>query len=112
MLIFYFELKKRGSFSSKQKLVTMPASDDDIVAHLHERMRKPNLTSQQRSSIVQALLLMVVAGDVELKLMLGAIKSVSVSFHVDRKTIRKIWQRTLANLNNLDIQSLISSPKK
>jgi hypothetical protein len=75
----------------------MPASDDETtVATLHEKMRKPNLTSQQRSNIVQALLLMVVPGDVELKLMLGVIKSVSESFHVDRKTIRKIWQRAHA----------------
>jgi hypothetical protein len=55
----------------------MPASDDETtVVPLHERMRKPNLTSQQRREIVQALLLMVVPGDVELKLMVGAIKSV------------------------------------
>ena len=72
----------------------MPASDDETaVAPLHEGMRKPNLNSQQRRDIVQALLLMVVPGDVELKLMLGAIKSVSETFHVDQKTIRKIWQR-------------------
>ena len=91
----------------------MPASDDETaVAPLHEGMRKPNLTSQQRRDIVQALLLMVVPGDVELKLMLGAIKSVSETFHVDRKTIRRIWQRALANFNNPDIKSLISSPKK
>ena len=76
----------------------MPASDDETtVAPLHEGMRKPNLTSQQRRDIVQALLLMVVPGDVELKLMLGAIKSMSETFHVDQKTIRKIWQPTLAN---------------
>jgi hypothetical protein len=91
----------------------MPASDDETtVAPLHEGMRKPNLTSQQRSDIVQALLLIVVPGDVELKLMLGAIKSVSETFHVDRKTIRKIWQHALVNFNNPDIKRLISSPKK
>ena len=91
----------------------MPASDDEItVAPLHEGTRKPNLTSQQRRDIVQALLLMVVPGDVELKLMLSPIKSVSETFHVDRKTIRKIWQHALANFNNPDIKSVISSPKK
>ena len=65
----------------------MPASDDEttVVAPLHEGIRKPNLTSQQRRDIVQALLLMVVPGDVELKLMLDAINSVSETFHVDRK---------------------------
>jgi hypothetical protein len=31
---------------------------------------------------------------------------------VDQKTIRSNWQRTLANFNNPDIKSLISSPKK
>jgi hypothetical protein len=55
---------------------------------------------------------MVVPGDVELKLMLGAIKSESETFHVDRKTIRKVWQRALANFNNPDIKSLLFSPKK
>ena len=92
----------------------MPASDDETtVAPLHEGMRKPNLTSQQRRDIVQALLLMVVPGHhVELKWMLGVIKSVSETFHVDQKTITKIWQRALANFNNPDIASLISSPKK
>ena len=55
---------------------------------------------------------MVVPGDVEFKLMLGAIKSVSETFHVDRKIIRKIWRPALANFNNPDIKSLISSPKK
>jgi hypothetical protein len=69
-------------------------------------MRKPNLTSQQeRRDIVQFLLLMFVPGDVELKLTLGAIKSVS-------ETIRKILKRALANFNNPDIKSFISSPKK
>jgi hypothetical protein len=91
----------------------MPASDDETTAApLHEGMRKANLTSQQRRDIVQALLLMVVPGDVEFKLMLGAIKSVSETFHVYRKTIRKVWQRALANFHNPDIKSLISSPKK
>jgi hypothetical protein len=69
----------------------MPASDDETtVAPLHEGRRKPNLISQQWRDIVQALLLMVVPGDVELKLMFGAIKSVSETFHVDQKTIRKV----------------------
>jgi hypothetical protein len=44
--------------------------------------------------------------------MLGAIKSVSEIFHVDQKTIRKIWLRALANFNNPDITSLISLSKK
>ena len=62
----------------------MPASDDETtVAPLHEGTRKPNLTTQQGREIVQALLFMVVPGDVELKVMLGAIKSVSETFHVD-----------------------------
>ena len=92
----------------------MPASDDETtVAPLHVEMRKPNLTSQQMRDIVQALLLMIVLpGDVELKLMLGVIKSVSETFHVDQKTIRKIWQHALVNFNNPDIKRLISSPKK
>jgi hypothetical protein len=54
---------------------------------MSEGKGKPNLTSQQRRDIVQALLLMVVPGDVELKLMLGTIKSVSESFHVDKKQL-------------------------
>jgi hypothetical protein len=37
---------------------------------------------------------------------------VSETFHVDRKTIRKVWQRALPNFNNPDIKSRISSPKK
>jgi hypothetical protein len=53
---------------------------------------------------------MVVHGDVELKLMVGAIKSVSESFHVDQKIVRH--QQALVNFNNPDIKSLISSPKK
>ena len=66
----------------------MPTSDDKAtVAPLQENMKKPNLTSQQRMDIVQALLLMVVPGDDELKLELGAIKSVSETFHVDRKQL-------------------------
>ena len=91
----------------------MPASDDETtVAPLHEGMRKPNLTSQQRRDIAQALLLMVVPCDVELKLMLGAIKSVSETFHVDRKIIRKIWRPALANFNNPALKSLTFSQKK
>ena len=62
----------------------MPTSDDETtVAPLQENKRKPSLTSQQRKDIVQALLLMVVPGDAELKLVLGAIKSVSDTYHVD-----------------------------
>ena len=89
----------------------MPTSDDETtVAPLQENRRKPNLTSQERRDIVQALLLMVVPGDAELKLVLGAIKSVSDTYHVDRKTIRRIWQRAVANFFNPDIRSLVSSP--
>ena len=64
----------------------MLASDDDTtIAPLHEGMRKPNsLTSQLRRHIVQSLLLMVVPGGVELKLLLGATKSMSKTFHVER----------------------------
>jgi hypothetical protein len=83
----------------------MPHSEDETIVapHRHEGMRKPNLTSQQRRDNVQALLLMYVPGDVELKL----------SFHVDQKTIRrKFWQLALANFNNPDIESFISLPKK
>jgi hypothetical protein len=41
----------------------MPTSDDETIALLQENRRKPNLTSQQRRDIVQALLvLMVVPG--------------------------------------------------
>jgi hypothetical protein len=85
MLIFKFEVTKSvGPSVLSKSLVTMPASDDEItVAPLHEGTRKPNLTSQQRRDFVQALLLMVVPGDVELKLMLGTRKSVSETFHVD-----------------------------
>ena len=90
----------------------MPTSDDEtIVAPLQENKRKANLTSQQRKDIVQALLLMVVPGDAELKLVLGAIKSVSDTYHVDRKTIRKIWQRAV-EFFLIQIKSFISSPKK
>jgi hypothetical protein len=61
-----------------------PSDDETTVAPLHVGMRKPNLTSQQRRGIVQALLLKIVLpGDVELKMMLGAIKPVSEVFHVD-----------------------------
>jgi hypothetical protein len=70
------------------------------------------MTSQQRRDIFQALFLMVVPGDVELKLTLCAMKSVTESFHVDQKTIRKIWQRTLTKFNNADIKSFVSSRKK
>ena len=74
----------------------MPTSEDETtVAPLQHNKRKLNLTSQQRKDIVQALLLMVVPGNAELKLVLGAIKSVSDTYHVDRKTIRKIWQRAV-----------------
>ena len=91
----------------------MPTSDDETtVAPLQENMRKPNLTSQERRDIVQALLLMVVPGDPELKLVVGAIKSLSDTYHVDRKTIRNIWQRAVANFFDPNIKSLISSPKK
>jgi hypothetical protein len=56
--------------------------------------------------------MIVLPGDVELKMMLGAIKPVSETFHVDWKTIRRMWQRALSNFNNPDIKSVISSPKK
>jgi hypothetical protein len=79
----------------------MPTSDDETtVAPLQEKIRKePNLTSQERRDIVQAFFFTAVPGDAELKLVSGAIKSVSDTYHVIQKTIRKIWQ------------SLVSSPK-
>jgi hypothetical protein len=55
---------------------------------------------------------MVVPGDVELKLTLGAMKSVTESIQLDPQTIRKISQRALKNFNNADIESSIFSQKK
>ena len=114
MFILHFETEKIEVPSVlSEELATMPTSDDETtaVAPLQEKnRRKRNLTSQERRDIVQALLLMVVPGDAELKLVLGAIKSVSDTYHVDQKTIRRIWQRAVANFFNPDIRSLVSSP--
>ena len=70
MLIFQFEVTKSEDPSDLSKqLVTMPTSDDETaVAPIHEGKKK------QRWDIVQALLLMVVPGDVESKINVGRIK--------------------------------------
>jgi hypothetical protein len=58
MLILCCEVEK--SEGPSVSCITMPTSvDETTVAPLQEDKRKPNLTSQPRRDIVQALLLMV-----------------------------------------------------
>jgi hypothetical protein len=52
-------------------------------------MRKPNLTSQQRRDIAQALLLMVVLGDVELTIIVSSLMSKNTQI-VDQKFLRML----------------------
>ena len=75
-------------------------------------MRKRNLTSEERRSIVSRLLLSVQPDDPDFKLGRGIITSTADFYHVSRITIRKVWQRALANFRNPAIQSFISSPRK
>ena len=75
-------------------------------------MKKKNLTSKQRRDIVSTLLLSVKPDDPELKLARGIITATAQRFNVDRSTIRLVWQRALANYQNPNIRSFISSPLK
>ena len=73
------------------------------VAPPPENSKKRNLSSEERRDIVSTLLLTVKPGDPEMKLARGAIKSCADAYGVDRSTIRKVWQRALANYLNPDI---------
>jgi transposase-like protein len=75
-------------------------------------MKKPNLTSEERRSIVSALLLTVKPGDPNLKLSHGALTAVARDFNVNRKTIKKIWDRALANYHDPHVRAFVSSPQK
>ena len=75
-------------------------------------MKKPNLTSEERRSIVSALLLTVKPGDPNLKLSHGALTAVARDFNVNRKTIKKIWDRALANYHDSHVRAFVSSPQK
>jgi len=62
--------------------------------------------------IVSRLVLTIQPDDAAMKLGRGAITAAADAFHVSRITIRKIWQRALANFRNPNIRSFISSPCK
>lgn len=76
------------------------------------RERKRNLTSLQRRNIVSTLLLSVTPGDNNFKLVRGVVNDCANTYGVNRFTIRKIWQRALANYANPNIRAFISSPRK
>ena len=82
------------------------------VAPPPENSKKRNLSSEERRDIVSTLLLTVKPGDPEMKLARGAIKSCADAYGVDRSTIRKVWQRALANYLNPDIRAFRSSPQR
>ena len=82
------------------------------VAPPPENSKKRNLSSEERRDIVSTLLLSVKPDDPELKLARGIITATAQRFDVDRSTIRLVWQRALANYQNPNIHSFISSPLK
>jgi hypothetical protein len=82
------------------------------VAPPPENSKKRNLSSEERRDIVSTLLLTVKPGDPEMKLARGAIKSCADAYGVDHSTIRKVWQRALANYLNPDIRAFRSSPQR
>ena len=79
-----------------------------------EATKKRDLTSEdQVRNIVLMLLLAVKPGDADMNLQRGAIKSCVHTYDGNRLTIRKMWQRALANFRNPNTRACISScPKK
>ncbi len=56
---------------------------------------------------------MVKADNPNLKLLYGATTAVAHDFNLDRKTIRKVWERgALANYQDPHICAFVSSPQK
>ena len=76
------------------------------------RAKKQNLTSEERRAIVSTLLLSIKPDNPELKSGRGVINSVAHAYNVDRISIRRIWQRALANFHDPSIRAFISSPQK
>jgi hypothetical protein len=89
-----------------------PPAPDDHEAHPPLEMKKRNLTSEERRAIVSRLILSIKPDDPDLKLGRGVITATANSYHVSRITIRKVWQRALANYRNPNIRSFMSSPQK
>ena len=91
----------------------MDAPDPNpAIEPLPVREKKRDLTSQERRNIVSTLLLSVKPGDPEMNFSRGVIKSCADAYDVNSLTIRKAWQRALANYRNPIIQAFISSPQK
>jgi hypothetical protein len=61
-----------------------PAPDDPAVAPTPEKVKKANLSSQQRKDIVSTLPLAVEPGDLDMKLSRGAIKLCTDTYRVGR----------------------------
>ena len=100
--------------------VTMNAPDPDPNPNPgapapppHEpEAKKRNLTSEERRAIVSTLQLSIKPDDPEMKLERGAIKSAAEVYHVDRLTIRRIWQRALANYHDPNVRAFVASPQR
>ena len=115
MLIIDCELRKiESAVFLRDLLVTMdaPAPNPAVDEPLPLAIKKPNLTSEGRRTIITTLLLAVRPDDPDMKLPYGAIKSCADTHNVTRWTIKRIWERALANHRNPHIRAFISSPEK
>jgi hypothetical protein len=113
LIIEFFVQKSEVPPFFHQYLVPMdPPDQNPTVEPPPVRKEKRDLTSSERRNIVSTLLLSVKPGDPDMKLLRGVIQSCADAYRVNRFTIRKVWQRALANYHNPNIQAFISSPQR
>ena len=95
MLIINCKLRKiESAVFLRDLLVTMDApAPDPAVEPLPLAIKKPNLTSEGRRTIITTLLLAVRPDNPDMKLPYGAIKSCADTHNVTHWTIKRIWKR-------------------
>ena len=104
MLIINCEVQKiESAVFLRDSLVTMDApAPNPTVEPSPLAIKKQNLTSEGRRTIITTLLLAVRPDNPEMKLPYGAIKSCADT-HVTCRTIKRICERALANHRNPNI---------
>ena len=117
MLIIGCEVQKiESAVFLRDLLITMDApAPNPTVEPLPLAIKKQNLTSEGRRTIITTLLLTVRPDDPEMKLEYGAIKSCADTHsNVTHLTIKRIWGHAIAftNHHNPNMHTFISSPEK
>ena len=89
-----------------------PPDPELPVSPVQQKKTKRELTGEERQQIVSRLLFEMQNSSIDGKFLRGTLMAVAGKFHVNRRTICRIWARAQENFENPDLRQFRASPRK